>query len=162
MTPTDKPILSFDVRGLPITAGSKTIGRTKDGRMFVRPEQGQKGTNWMRLVGQVASETFAGQPVILGPVSLRLEFRFLRPRGHYRTGKNAHLLRPSARLSHTTKPDLSKLTRAIEDALTGIVWRNDSQVNHHNCHKRYAIEGEGTGVNIAIFNAGTNLTDSLL
>jgi len=39
MTPTDKPILSFDVRGLPITAGSKTIGRTKDGRMFIRPEQ---------------------------------------------------------------------------------------------------------------------------
>jgi Holliday junction resolvase RusA-like endonuclease len=38
----------------------------------------------------------------------------------------------------TVKPDLTKLLRAVEDALTGVVWRDDSQIIHQVVNKEYA------------------------
>jgi hypothetical protein len=49
-------------------------------------------------------------------------------------------------------PDLSKLVRAVEDALTDAgVWRDDALVvRYHELEKRYAAVGEGPGVLISI------------
>lgn len=57
-------------------------------------------------------------------------FAMARPKGHYRTGRNAHLLRDGAPPYPAGTPDLSKLCRATEDALTdaGVVWADDAQV----------------------------------
>src|SRR5690606_25696178 len=56
-------------------------------------------------------------------------FTLARPRSHYRTGRNAHLLRDSAPARPTGAPDLSKLARATEDALTEAgVWKDDAAV----------------------------------
>lgn len=45
--------------------------------------------------------------------------------------------------SHVSKPDLDKLARAILDALTGILYRDDSQVVRIVASKRYATLGTG-------------------
>lgn len=54
---------------------------------------------------------------------------------------------------HVKKPDVSKLLRGIEDAMTGIVWQDDSQVVGADVTKRYAHEGETPGVLIMVSTA---------
>ena len=39
------------------------------------------------------------------------------------------------------RPDLNKLSRACLDALTGIVWRDDSQVVRLEAEKEYGVPG---------------------
>lgn len=54
---------------------------------------------------------------ITGPVSVRVEFVYPRPRSHFGTGKNADVLKPSAPTYKTSAPDTDKLCRAVGDAL---------------------------------------------
>lgn len=47
---------------------------------------------------------------------------------------------PKKRTEHVVKPDLSKLVRAAEDSLTGIVFHDDSQiVSYGNTRKEYGL-----------------------
>jgi crossover junction endodeoxyribonuclease RusA len=60
---------------------------------------------------------------------VRMVFSFARPRSHYRTGRNAHLLRDGAPARPHGIPDVSKLARSTEDALTSAgIWRDDARV----------------------------------
>jgi Holliday junction resolvase RusA-like endonuclease len=71
------------------------------------------------------------------PVRVTVTFRLPRPKGHF----GARGLLPSAPTFPAAKPDLDKLARAVLDALTGIVWRDDAQVVELDVAKRYA-DGE--------------------
>jgi len=75
---------------------------------------------------------------LTGAVILKVQFQFTRPKSHYGSGKNAGQVKGSAPKYHITKPDLTKLTRAVEDALTGVIWRDDSQVVSQRPTKRYS------------------------
>lgn len=55
---------------------------------------------------------------------------------------------------HTKKPDLDKLTRAVLDAGTGIVWADDACVVELHASKRYAAIGEQCGLYLRIEWAG--------
>lgn len=66
-----------------------------------------------------------GYPLV-GPLVVRMVFSFARPQSHYRTGRNAHLLKDSAPARPSGKPDLSKLLRSTEDALTALAWKDDA------------------------------------
>ena len=68
-----------------------------------------------------------------GPVAIELDFFLLKPR----TIKRDY---------PTVPPDLDKLIRAVLDALTGIVYRDDSQVISIVASKSYG----DPGVNISI------------
>jgi len=92
-------------------------------------ESSAKVKPWRLAVKYEALAVRAGAPPIDGPVFVRMVFTFLRPKSHYRTGKNAHLLRDDAPKQPCVAPDLSKLLRSTEDALTDAgVWRDDSRV----------------------------------
>lgn len=65
----------------------------------------------------------------VGPVRVTMDFVQVRPKSHYRTGRNAHLLKDTAPTWKMTSPDLSKLIRSTEDAITeASVWDDDRQV----------------------------------
>jgi hypothetical protein len=69
------------------------------------------------------------RPPLDCPLVVDMVFTFARPKSHYRTGRNAHLLRDAAPPHPTGPPDLSKLARSTEDALTDAgVWRDDALV----------------------------------
>lgn len=71
------------------------------------------------------------QPTIFGkhePVRVRMEFYFARPPSI-----------PRKRLQMVVKPDLSKLLRAAEDALTGIIYADDAQIVRASIHKSYGV-----------------------
>lgn len=85
--------------------------------------------------------TPALDPPLTGPVSVELQLHYTRPRSHHRTGRWAHHLRPDAPEYVTKAPDIDKAARAILDALTGICYRDDSQVAVLYAVKLWADDG---------------------
>lgn len=83
---------------------------------------------WRKAVADAALSVFGDACWLDGPLTLGVCFFFPRPKGHFGTGRNAERLKPSAPIFHTVTPDTDKLLRAIGDALTGIVYRDDSQL----------------------------------
>ena len=69
-----------------------------------------------------------------------------RPKSHFRANG---LLKPTAPLYHTSKPDLTKLMRSTEDALTGICWTDDSSIARQSPLKLYSNDGL-TGATIEV------------
>lgn len=87
-----------------------------------------------------------------GPVMLEVTFVLPRPAKHYLpvTKKRTEpVLRSDAPSWHTSKPDATKLLRALEDSLKGIAWADDSQVASQAVTKRYSDDGR-TGALVRI------------
>lgn len=125
--------VSFTVFGIAAPAGSKTVGFSKGGRHFVRDSSGRRGSDWRRNVAQAAGIAMQGRGLLEGPLVLAVTFFVPRPKAHF----GAKGLKPSAPEFPTTRPDTTKLVRGLEDACTGIVWRDDAQVVDQHARKRY-------------------------
>jgi Holliday junction resolvase RusA-like endonuclease len=119
------PDVELVVLGVPGPQGSKRY--VGGGRMI---ESSKKVAPWRDSVAWAAREVMAGRPPIDGPVRCQMVFVFPRPKSRKRTAL------------HDRKPDLSKLIRSTEDALTtGGAWADDARVVEYvtTC-KRYADE----------------------
>lgn len=140
----------FAVSGQPISQGSKSAYVVQGRAVLVeladkpkanRPAGGLK--RWRAHVGWQAR--IAMQQAKLarfeGPVHLDVEFVLPRPPSHY-TKASGRLTKSAP--DHPALPDLSKLVRAVEDAMSGIVYGDDRQIVTLNASKRYARKG-GTG-----------------
>lgn len=139
--------LSFHVPGCPQPGGSKKgFVNPKTGRVIIT-EDASRNREWRSLVVMAARQAHQGPPME-GPLHLVVNFHVTRPKGHYRTGKNASELRAGAPRFPTSKPDLTKLLRSTEDALTDAgVWRDDAQIVTQYVTKRYAPKA---GANITV------------
>ncbi len=127
------------VPGIPAPGGSKRAFafRRRDGSIGANVvDAAKRNKPWRAAVALAASKAFS-QPLD-GAVMVSATFCMPRPKGHYRSGKNAHRLRGSAPLFAEKRPDATKLWRAVEDALTGIAWKDDAQVVHQIIDKRYS------------------------
>lgn len=140
------------VYGKPQQRGSKNpvVVRRKGGEI-VTGKNGQpiintkdanpESTEWMRQVKQAAGEQFAGYAPVHGAIILSAAFYFERPKSHYGTGRNEGVVKDSSPKHHIQSPDLSKLTRAIEDALTGVIYFDDKQIiGYDNEHRKHWTE----------------------
>lgn len=120
--------IRFVVYGKPQTAGSKRAFpfKRRNGQQGVSvSDDNPKSRDWKNAVASQARLSVGqGAPLFDGPIQLTLEFYRPRPKGHF--GKNG--VKKTAPLFPTTRPDLLKMARAVEDALTGVVWRDDSQI----------------------------------
>lgn len=132
--------ISFFVAGTPKPAGSKrAFINKKTGAPILTDMSGQEGKDWRHDIQAFAQKVYTGAP-LEGPLQLRVVFRQVRPKGHYGTGRNVRLLKATAPLYPTSKPDCTKLLRGLEDALTGIVWKDDSQIVSQSAWKLYCDE----------------------
>jgi Holliday junction resolvase RusA-like endonuclease len=98
---------------------------------------------WREAVKTAALEVMQLADRLTGPVHVTATFCFDRPSGHYRTGKNSHLLRDSAPRWPATRNsgDIDKLVRAALDALVdGGVLVDDSLVVDVTARKVWAGE----------------------
>lgn len=134
--------LAFTVYGTPQPAGSKTSGQRGDGTRFVR-DSARRSAPWKREVAQAAGAAVNGAGLLDAALRLDVAFYVPRPKGHY----GARGLRPSAPEYPTTRPDVTKLLRAVEDACTGVVWRDDAQVVMQTAAKMY---GEPARVEVKV------------
>jgi crossover junction endodeoxyribonuclease RusA len=130
-------MMMITVRGTPAPQGSKR--HVGGGRMI---EMSKAIGPWREAVRANAERTMNGTGPITGPVRVSITFELARPRGHYRTGRNAHLIRDTAPAFPATRPDLDKLVRATLDGLTmSGAWSDDSQVVHLHALKLYGQPG---------------------
>jgi len=120
-------MVSFFVPGTPIPKGSAKAFYIKAlGRAVVTQDNADKQKPWASMIAVVAQGHFV-KP-IEGPVMISMAFKMPRLKGHFGSGKNAGALKASAPTYHVSKPDCDKLQRCVWDALTGIAWKDDSQV----------------------------------
>lgn len=129
------------VPGDPATQGSKRyLGVGPSGKVRAVESGGQKLSVWRADIRDTILRALPEDHRLhTGPMSVTLMFLLARPRSHFRTGRNSHLLRESAPEYPAKKPDIDKLTRAALDAVgsTGKVWADDAQVVHLNVQKMY-------------------------
>jgi len=151
-------IISFFVPGIPRPGGSKralpiycgkkgTPQRKWTGKTVVVDSSGDKGKNWRTDIQAEATKHRPAE-LITGPVHVTMTFFFSHPKSHYRSGKNSALLKESVPLYHIVKPDALKLGRATEDALTGIIWRDDSQIVTEHLQKAYRKSFSGVMISV--------------
>ena len=125
-------MIEFVVDGEPVTqAGTRAVisggGKTR------QISTGGKGlAYWRSRIASEAQEAMEGRPLLTGPLRLEATFTLPRPKSK---AKRIHY--PEGR------PDVSKLVRALEDALSGIVYGDDAQVVTEIVAKRY--EGDTGG-----------------
>lgn len=151
--------ISFFIPGKPAPGGSKKGFYIKSLNRVVIAPANSKTKPWMAVVSAYAKEAWNG-PLLQGPLKLSMEFRLLRPKNHYGTGKKMNVLKATSPIYSTVKPDLTKLERSTEDALVGIIMRDDSQVAVKSTHKIYVERDEGVLVAIEELDNLNNL-DSL-
>jgi Holliday junction resolvase RusA-like endonuclease len=136
-----REVISFTAYGRPRPAGSKKfVGfidhGPKKGRPLLVDDSGHKGRMWRRTVQRAAREVYNGRP-LEWPMRMRVDFYFRRPKLHYVGNNRGGRLKDSAPSEHVTKPDTTKLLRSIEDALTGIVYVDDSAIVSQLASKHY-------------------------
>lgn len=140
--------LSFFVPDTPRPAGSKTAGFRKDGSVFYRPASKHAST-WrasVRLFAVQAMKAESGFKPYEGPVSILCEFLLARPKSH---SNSKGVLKPNAPIYPCKDPDLTKLVRGVEDALNGLVWKDDNQVVRQSNVKRYTDGTPGVMLTVA-------------
>lgn len=124
-----KPPLEIIVYGLPATQGNHRVSRA--GAIY---ETTKNHKPWREAVKWAAREAFGNgvRPIIPGPVMVQMTFTLPKP-------KSA----PKRRVTlPDRKPDLSKLVRSTEDALTDVcAWEDDARVVSIQAAKRYPDEG---------------------
>lgn len=119
-------LLDVEVDGQAVPQGSMSpFIHHRTGRV-VTPQK-KSVLAWRDTVAAVARANYRGDPTP-DPVRVILAFELTRPRSHYGTGRNDGQLKPSAPMWCVGRPDLDKLCRAVLDALTGVIWCDDSQV----------------------------------
>jgi Holliday junction resolvase RusA-like endonuclease len=137
--------ITFHVDGDPQPKGStRAFVVQKAGgkpRAVVTADNKAPARNWAALVRDAATQE-AG-PSILFPrgVPVRLTVLFTLPRP---------VSLPQRVVAPTKKPDLDKLLRNVKDALTGVVWQDDSQVIEISSRKRYACGTERPGIVVEV------------
>ena len=142
----------FSVNGIPKPAGSKTAFAIKKGGVYtgrtVVMDACKKTKSWQATVKAEAKKHAPATPAV-GPIGVELTFWLPRPKSHFGTGKNSNIRKASAPEWHTGKPDVLKLARAVEDAMTGIIYVDDAQIIQEEISKGYS-SGSSIGVDVRV------------
>lgn len=121
-------IISFQVHGLPVPQGS-TRAYVVNGKPIITTTA--KGLAlWRRLVADVAQGHAPKEPWD-GPVGIEVHFGLPKPKSAPKR----------VRVWPDKRPDLDKLTRAVLDALSYVVFADDSQVVELRATKDYGVPG---------------------
>lgn len=132
--------VEFFAEGLPQTKGSARAF-VRGGRAVVTNDN-PKAKAWAAEVSEAAREAMDGRELLDGPLAVELVFSLPRPLAHS-TSKG---LRPTAPRYVSARPDVDKLARCALDALTGVVFGDDSQVARLVATKVYASGAAGAQV----------------
>ncbi len=137
-------VLEIIVYGIPAPQGSKKfVGHAANGRGLM-VESSAKVKPWREAVKWAALNALEADPLsierlpgaaISGPVNVEMVFTMLKPKSAAKTRKTWP----------DRKPDLSKLVRSTEDALTDAsVWEDDARIIHCISSKVFPNEGPGS------------------
>ena len=133
----EKPfsIYSFRIYGDPVPQGRPRVTwLAKHKGIVYDPKESKK---WKKEVAhQVMLHCHRPKELLIGPLEVQMIFYLKKPK------------KPKAE-QHITRPDCTNLAKGVEDALEGIIYKNDSQIWKLEVTKRYVDE---------IFPPGTIIT----
>lgn len=174
--PDRQPDIEFRVLGRCAPGGSKDTGviyrtgpngtkipvtdATGKIKTFVRDNSGEGGKHWRSAVAKAGHEAMGGAELLDGPLYVEVTLIRKRGPGHFGQGRNRGLLLPSAPMYPATAPDATKLMRSTEDALTGVVWRDDSRNCTTHVEKVFAEPGEPEGAEIRVWTLTAQLGET--
>jgi len=143
--------IRFRVEGVPVPWSSPKLN-TRTGRWYKagRHAGSRDPGAWQAAVEFRGKQAMRGLAPLEGPVWLQVTFWLPRPKAHHVAGDPRRPLKAWAPRWHTRKPDRDNLVKAVQDALNGVAWRDDSQVCTGAIHKRYADTRGDTGAEIAV------------
>ncbi len=149
--------IQFTVYGNAQSAGSKRafVPTNKNtGQPFRRAGGGivvsvvddnAKSKDWKKLVAMAAQQHRPATPI---EGAVRLTLVFVRVRAADQFNSKGELNKKGLGKPYPiSKPDVLKLARGIEDALTGIVWKDDAQIVDERLTKRW---GDAACVEITV------------
>lgn len=127
-------ILTFTVYGVAQPKGSMRAFQPRGMHFPIVTESNKSVRGWQQLVAEGASRAIGAldadaRGVLTAGVRLSVVFYLPRPKA---------LLKRGLPIAHLKKPDLDKLTRAVNDALKGVVYQDDSQLIELLARKVYA------------------------
>lgn len=117
--------LRFTVYGEAQGKGSMRAFMPKGSKYPVMTSTNKSLKGWESAVAAAARSRATGQ-LLCGPLSLKVTFYLSRPKSL-----------PKKFIDHVRRPDLDKLIRGATDALTKVVWADDSQLVTITAHKKY-------------------------
>ncbi|MFW6033833.1 MAG: RusA family crossover junction endodeoxyribonuclease, partial [bacterium] len=126
-----RPLLDVTVHGDPAPQGSKRAFRNQHSGKIQQKESSTRLDPWRQDVRHAVELARPDGPPTIRAVRVSIQFAYARPKSHYRTGANAHLLREQAPPAPMNRAnDIDKLVRAVLDAITStsVVWHDDGQV----------------------------------
>jgi Holliday junction resolvase RusA-like endonuclease len=123
---------------VPQARARATIIKTREGRQWINFYTPAKSENFKKMLQSRMVD--GGLPEILLDEPLIMEARF------YKTKPKS-----AKRIWLTTKPDLDNYIKAVKDAMSGLVYRDDSIiVGYRNCWKLYGMPR----IEIKLFKVG--------
>lgn len=142
-------MITFTVHGVAQPAGSKkAFAIRKNGRptgQIAVSDANKKSKPWKQEVAAAAREAYCG-PVLEGPLRLTIKFYRVRPKGHFKA--NGALSKAGIATPYPiVKPDVLKLARGVEDALSSVLYRDDAQICDEVLLKKW---GESAYVEVII------------
>lgn len=124
----------FTVHGNPRAMGRPRAVRRGN---FAGVHEAAKDTQNKESFAVIAQQQ-SPKELLSGPLRVDIWFYFQRPKGHFGTGRNAGILKNSAPIHYTSKPDRDNLDKLVLDALTGIFWTDDAIVCQGWLQKQYS------------------------
>jgi Holliday junction resolvase RusA-like endonuclease len=137
-----KPVPQGSMKGfvIPGKNGAKARAILTSANSKLRPYRGEVIREAMDALFRAnIAEPMAGKHI---PVSLVLDFYLERPPSA-----------PKKRREMVVKPDLSKLVRSTEDAMTGVIYADDAQVVEMSLRKHYGSP-ERVEISVTVLHDG--------
>jgi len=128
----------------------RTVTRAKGGRALPFARSYDPSASDKQDIRVIAQQQ-APIELLTGPLCVDVIFYFPRPQSHYRTGKLVGELKDNAPLHHTKRPDRDNLDKLVLDALTGVFWKDDSQICEGEILKHYSKHPR-TEITITVLN----------
>ena len=88
---------------------------TEEVHIAISDTGGEPLKNWRASIVEAAHGAYRG-PLLTGPLRRDVIFFLTRPK------------KPKHPVHHIVKPDFQKLSRPLDDSLTGVIWQDDSQI----------------------------------
>lgn len=131
--------IQYFVPGLPVPQGDLNASRT--GHLYHKNKALAPWRHEVQWRARKALRQTKDGGLWVGPITITLRFVLKRPVGTPKRRETPPAIK---------RPDLDKLTRAVFDALTEVVYQDDSQIIEDHCYKRTAEIDEQTGVSILV------------
>lgn len=146
---TPQPPIQFRVDGTPVAQPRQRhrIIQPRAGKAFVHNYTPAKSpvADFKARVAWAAKQAYRGE-LIEGPIKVEVTMRFPLPTSAKATVKRT--VRGGTPVPHVIRPDAENVLKSIFDSLTGIVWRDDSQIYQGVFVKLY---GEAPGIEVTIW-----------